>query len=83
MDSDGLPPLADLVPAVDVEDARLAENRPGGGPRRVDESTRLDVLSHGDGDVLVNRWKRDHVFVRNRITRTVRKRLQVELERAP
>ena len=54
VDRDRLAPLADLLAAVDVEDACLAKDRPGRLARRIDERADLDVLVDGDRDVLVH-----------------------------
>ena len=52
VERDRLPPVADLLAAVDVEDARLAELGPAGLARGGDERAGLDVLGDDDGDVL-------------------------------
>ena len=54
-EGDGLAALADLLAAVDVEDADLAQLRAGRGSRRGDEVAGCDVLGDGDGDVLADR----------------------------
>ena len=55
MDGDRLAPVADLVTAVDVEHARLAEERARSLAGGSDERADLDVLVDGDGDVLEDR----------------------------
>ncbi len=63
MDRDRLAPLPHLVAAVDVEDARVAQELACGFVCRVDERTDLDVLVDGYRDVLQSGRKGDDVLV--------------------
>ena len=83
VDCDRLPPFADLLAAIDVEHARLPEQRSCGRARGFDERADLDVLSNGDCDVLVNRRVRHHVLVRDRIASGDGELFEVELEGTP
>src|SRR5947209_20599396 len=46
------PPGADLLAAVDVENARLAQRLAGGGPHRLEQPRGAELLGERDRDVL-------------------------------
>src|SRR5581483_2417522 len=75
--------FADLLAAVDVEDADLSQLGPGGLARGGDEVARRDVFGDGDGDVLPDRGIGDDVLVGHRLARVRKQTRQIELERAP
>ena len=83
MDGDRLAALADLVAAIDVEDARLAQLGRTRLERRVDERSRLDVLGDDDSDVLAQRRERDHVVVEDALRNRRRQLVEIELEHTP
>ena len=78
-----LRPSPDLVAAVDVEDARLAQLGRPRLERRVDERRRLDLLGDDDRDVLPQRRERDHVVVEDALGNRRRQLVEIELEHAP
>ena len=80
---DRLAALADLVTAVDVEDADLAELPPGRLAGGGDELAGRDILGDGDGDVLADRGVGDHVAVGHGLVRGGEEVAEVELEGAP
>src|SRR5207253_1806744 len=62
-DRDRLLSRRDLIAAVDVEDARLAQDRARRRARDLDQLADRLPLFDDDGDVLLDRGIRDHVLV--------------------
>src|SRR5262249_35494684 len=83
VDGDRLASGADLVAAVDVEHARLPQQLPGCAAGRVHESSDLDVLVDGDGDVLEYGRVRQHVLVDDALGHILEQGLEIQLEGAP